>query len=362
MRNWNIAVGIGLGILAIVAGACGGGAARRAEAPASVSAKIGKAEVGRIPGEIELVGTVEAERQAAVSSRVMATVTAVHVKAGDAVAAGQLLVEIDPQTARGQVAQAQGALAQARAAFALAERNFERFQALAGKNAASQLEVDMARMQYEQAKGAVEQGEGAVESASSVERESRVTAPFTGRVVARLVEVGDLAAPGRPLVTIESAAGRRLVVAVPESAMTAAGVRQGTRLGVAIDALPDEQAIDGTVAEIAPGADPASHTFAVKVSLAGSPIPSGLVGRVRLPSGERAVVSVPQDAVLAVGGMNVVVVRDAEGKARTRAVSLGAPLPGGRVEVLAGLAGGEDVLLGLSTAPSDGAPVEETRS
>ena len=182
-----------------------------------VSARIVRVEAVTVPQGAELYGTVEAERTAAVSSRVMATVTAVLVKPGDPVRAGQVLVEIDPATARGQEAQARGALAQAQAALALAERNFERFQTLAAKGAASQLELDVARMQYEQAKGAVTQGEGAVEAAASVARESRVVAPFDGRVAAKLVEVGDLAAPGRPLVMVESAAGRRLVLPCPRA-------------------------------------------------------------------------------------------------------------------------------------------------
>ena len=127
-----------------------------------------------MPDRLTLYGTVTADRTAAVSSRVMANVVAVPARVGQSVAAGDVLVEIDPQTAKGQEAQARGALAQARAALSLAERNYERYKALAASGSASPLELDMARMQYEQAKGAVQQGEGAVEAASSVARESRV--------------------------------------------------------------------------------------------------------------------------------------------------------------------------------------------
>ena len=167
----------------------------------------------------------------------MANVVAVPARVGQSVAAGDVLVEIDPQTAKGQEAQAKGALAQARAALSLAERNYERYKALAASGSASALELDMTRMQYEQAKGAVQQGEGAVEAASSVARESRVTAPFAGRVAARLVEAGDLAAPGRPLVTVESATGRRLVVQVPAGTVAASGLTAGQKLSVRIDGV-----------------------------------------------------------------------------------------------------------------------------
>ena len=346
-------------ILGLAAAACGHHGGQAETAQGAVTARVGKAELVNVPRRIELYGSVEPARQASVSSRVMATVTAVRVKAGDRVAAGQVLVEIDPQTAKGQEAQARGALAQARAAATLASRNYERFKALAAKGAASELELDMARMQSDQAAGAVEQAQGAVDAAASVARESRVVAPFAGRVSAKLVEVGDLAAPGRPLVMVESEAGRRLTLAVPESVFASAALKVGAALPVTIDALAPGRELAGSVEEIAPGADPASHTFAVKVAVEGPDIASGLAGRAWLTVGTRSAVAVPAGAVLPSGGMTMVAVRDEAGRARTRAVVAGAALPDGRVEVLSGLAGGEDVLLSPGAIPADGATVQE---
>lgn len=328
--------------------------------PAPLQARVAVAEVRTVPATVEVAGVVEASQVAAVSSRVMATVTAVRVKAGDEVRPGQLLVEIDPSTARGQEAQARGALAQAQAALALAERNWQRFRALAEKQAASELELDVARMQYEQAQGAVQQAQGAVEAAASVARESRVVAPFAGRVTAKLVEVGDLAAPGRPLVMLESATGGRLAVAIPESA--AAGLAVGGTLPVRIDSLPELGVIEGVIEERAPSADPMTHTVLVKVGLKGLAVPAGVAGRARVALGSRSTVAVPAAAVVRHGGLELVVVRDAEGRARSRAVRLGEQLAGEMITVLSGLAGGEQVLLGLASAPPDGTPVEEVRS
>lgn len=324
----------------------------------TVTARLASVETVAAPVTIELPGTVEADRTAAVSSRVMATVTAVHVRAGDPVRRGQVLVEIDPQTAAGQVAQARGGLAQAQAGLALAERNYQRFQALAATEAASQLELDLARSQYEQAKGAVEQARGAVSSASSVAAESRVVAPFDGRVTARLVEAGDLAAPGRPLVQVESGSAHRLAVAVPESVLARAGLTPGTTVPVSIDARPDLGRFGGTVAELSPGADPVSHSFLVKIGLGKTEVPSGSTGRAFLPAGERSTVAVPAAAVLRQGGATLVVVKDADGRAVSRIVTLGADLGGGRIEVLSGLTGGETVLVGLAAVPPLGARVQ----
>ncbi len=355
MRNWLIVIGIA----GVAAAGCGGGSKGTEARLAPVEAQVVKVEAGQVPQVVDLYGTVEAERTAAVSSRVMATVTAVRVQPGDVVRQGQVLVEIDPATARGQEGQARGGLAQAQAALALAERNLERFKALAAKGAASELELDMATMQYQQAKGAVTQGEGAVEATSSVARESNVVAPFAGRVAAKLVEVGDLAAPGRPLVMIESAMGRRLVLAVPETVLAAAGLKAGTPIAVRIDTERGKNAT-GRVSEIYPGADPISHAFTVKVALDGE-VAAGVSGHAAIPVGMRSAVAVPRAALARSGGLDLVVVRDAQGLARSRAVTLGGELADGRVEVLSGLAPGEDVAVGLAMVPPDGTPLE-TRS
>ncbi|HEX5855209.1 MAG TPA: efflux RND transporter periplasmic adaptor subunit [Thermoanaerobaculia bacterium] len=323
-----------------------------------VSAATTVVERASLPDRLTLYGTVTADRSAAVSSRVTANVVAVRARVGQSVATGDVLVEIDPQTAKGQEAQARGALAQARAALSLAERNYERYKALAAAGSASPLELDMNRMQYEQAKGAVQQGEGAVEAASSVARESRVTAPFAGRVASRLVEAGDLAAPGRPLVTIESATGRRLVVQVPAGTVAASGLSVGKKLTVQIDGLSAELA--GAVVEMSPGADPATHTYAVTLELSGAPVATGLTGRATLDTAVRSSVLVPESAVLASGGVTLVAVKDDAGKARTRVVTTGAS-QGGKIEILSGLSGGETVLVGLTAPPANGAPVAELK-
>lgn len=339
--------------------ACGGGhPPAPGEQPAAVTAALARAERQELPRLVTLRGSVEASRAAAVSSRVMAAVTAVHVRAGDRVRRGQPLVDIDPQAAGGQLSQAQGALAQARAALSMAERNHERFTALAADNAASQLELDQATMQRDQARGAVEQAEGAVAAAAAVAGDARVVAPFDGRVVRRLVEVGDLAAPGRPLLMLESEGGRRLAVPVPESTAVTAGLAPGSTVEVALDSRPGLGTLTGTVVEMTPGADPQTHSFEVKVELPEEGVPTGSAGRARVPVGMRSAVVVPAAAVHRQGGIVMVVLRDAEGRAATRVVTLGETLDDGRLEVLSGLAGGETVLTGLSMLPPAGAPVE----
>jgi RND family efflux transporter MFP subunit len=350
-----------LGAGALLFTACGDGAPPHGEPAPEVTVRAPLAQASRvdIPRRLEIYGTIEADRTAAVSSRVMAQVTAVRAQAGDRVRRGQVLVEIDPQAARGQEAQARGALAQAEAALALAERNYQRFEALAQANAASELEVDQARTAYNQAQGAVRQAQGAVQAASAVASDSRVTAPFDGQVVRKMVEVGDLAAPGRPLLLLQSDASRRLLLPVPESAVAASGLAVGSELAVRLDAQPSLGTLRGAVVEMSPGPDPMTHSYQVKVELPREDLPTGAAARATLELATRTAVAVPRRALLRQGGLSLVVIRDGEGRARSRVVTLGEDLDDGRVEVLSGLGGDETLLLDLALAPASGARVEE---
>ena len=316
------------------------------------------AEVERITEAkpIEVRGVVQPARQAAVSSRAMGPVVKLNARAGSTVAKNQVLLEIQPEAAAGQLGQARGALAQAEAALALAERNFTRFEALHADNAASELELDMARMQYDQAKGAVEQAEGAVRAASTVADESTVRAPFAARIVETMVDVGDLAAPGRPLVRIESLEGQQMWLSVREGDIGRVGV--GDPIEVRLDAREDLGAIAGEIREIVPSGDPATHTFTVKIGLGQVDVPSGFSGRATISGDSIDRLIVPLGAVHRRGGLELVIVRAADGSARTRAVTTGSIVSDDRIEILSGLDAGESVVVNAPGPVADGTPLE----
>jgi RND family efflux transporter MFP subunit len=349
-----------LAAVVLVAGACGHrqpAAAKEAHAPVTVS--VGRVERVTDATTIEARGIVQPARQAMVSSRVMGPVVALHVEAGAIVPKGAKLLEIQPEAIEGQVAQAQGALAQARAALSLAERNFRRFEALHAQDAASELELDMARMSFKQAEGAVQQAEGAVQSASTVASEAVVRAPFAARVIDTLVEVGDFAAPGRPLVRVEARGERQIWLTIRETDI--GHVEEGLEVPVTLDARPQLGALRGSVAEVIPAADPGTHTFTVKVDLGNIDVPSGLAGRATLAgdTGERLLI--PGSAIHRRGGLELVVVCGSQGSAETRAITTGTLVDDGRVEVLSGLDEGLEVVLDAPGPLPDGTPLEVRR-
>ncbi len=353
-------------VLAVLAaGGCGpskADSAARAEAtPVPVRART--LHVEDAPRMVEAVGSLRSDREAVLSGKMMGTVVEIRKQAGEAIRRGEILVVIDSRDLAGQISQAEGALAQARAAATLAEANLGRFEQLASRNAASKLELDQARYQAETARGAVAQAEGAVATASSYRSYAEIPAPFDGRVVDRMVEVGDLAAPGRPLLRIEDPSRMRLEVTVSEGDLAAA--RTGAPVRVEIPSL-GAGTMEGTIREAVPALDPATHSMLVKIALPSVPdLRTGLFARARLAAGSRRVLQVPASAVLHRGGMTGVFAAE-NGHATFRLITVNdGPStqdanadPDAPVEVLSGLSDGDLLIVSPPSGLREGSPIE----
>ena len=295
-----------------------------------------------LPVEVEVLGTVRPRRDAVVAARVLGVVTAVDVEEGERVAAGELLVRIEAEelgaraeAARRQVEAAESRLAQAR-------RDLERTRALEAKEAATRVELEHAETGVELAEAQLAAARQAAAGERSVASHLAVRAPFAGRVLSRLVDPGDLAAPGTPLLKLEATGGSRLEVPVDER--LAAGLELGDRVNVRLDAA--DRTIAGVLGEIEPAADPDSRTLLAKIDLPeDTAAPSGAFGRAVLTTGERPAVLVPGTAVHRLGGLSTLRVVE-EDRLVIRHVRTGRELPGGEIEVLSGLSAGERVATG----------------
>jgi RND family efflux transporter MFP subunit len=301
------------------------------------------------PKMLELYGVVRAGKEATLTGRATGPVVAIHVGAGDTVRKGELLLELEERMSGGQLAQAQGALSQAQAAFSIAEKNYTRFQSLYDKQACSELELDMARMQFEQAKGAVEQAEGAVATASSVADEARLRAPFDAVIVQKMIDVGDLAAPGRPLMQVQSLSGREFVMQV--RAADVDKITIGDSISVLLAAPARE--VRGEITEVSGGADPATHSFTAKAILAEEDLRAGLTGRARVPGSEDRMVLLPASAIYRMGGLELVTIADENSQAQSRVVTV-RPYEQELVEVVTGLEGGETIVINRSGPIAEG--------
>ena len=195
-------------------------------------------------------------------------------------------------------------------------------------------------------------GEATVREAEAQLAYTTLRAAFDGVVARRLVHPGDLASPGQPLLEIEGTADLELEAAVPESA--AAALVVGSKFNVSAGG----PTFPATLREVSSTADAATRTIGVKLAVpAGAPVRSGQFVRVLIPGDTRPAVLVPVAAVALLGQMERVFVVPETGPVQLRLVRTGARR-GAQVEVLAGLAARERVVLAPPADLRDGQPVE----
>jgi RND family efflux transporter MFP subunit len=263
----------------------------------------------------------------------------------------------------------------------LATSTFRRYQQLLERQSISPQEFDEVRARREVADAEAESAGRMLQSLEAKRRQAlaridqakadvagsqvyssftRIAAPINGVVVSKQADVGYMAAPGAPLITIESGTDYRLEASVQESQINKVQLRDQVR--VQIDAL-GQQELAGTVVEIVPASDPASRTYLVKISItpaAGNQqiIHSGLYGKARFITGQIQAITIPRTAVVERGQLTSVYVVDHTGIARMRLVKTGKTYSD-RVEVLSGLKDGEQIVVDGVAAVQDGSRVRE---
>jgi RND family efflux transporter MFP subunit len=292
----------------------------------------------RIPSVTEVVGTVQPEQIATVTSRVVANIVEMRVRAGQPVLEGEILVVLDDRDLRHRVEQAKDALRSAEATLEQAQSDYRRDKPLYEQQV-------IAPYDFEHTQTNLKTAEANLHRLQEAEREAEVNlsyavirSPFSGVVVDKLASVGDLAAPGKPLLTMYERGRLRLEASVPEELMDRVHLNQ--TLPFRIDATGRQKR--GRVVEIVPSSDPSTRTVAVRVSLSDTTdVVPGMFGRLLIPLQAEEALVVPASALIRAGQLTMVDVVS-EGHLQRRTVQLGRPL-GDQFEVLSGLAAGETV-------------------
>lgn len=286
----------------------------------------------------EVVGTVRAQLRVVVEAKMSGRVEKLPVVAGQRVKAGDLLVLLN-------AAEIQARLDQAEAIRQQAEADLQRFTTLLEQEAVTRSEFDAVQARHRVAQAAVSE-------AQTLLAYARVVAPFDGIITRKMADVGDLAAPGRPLLEMEDPTRLRLEVSVPEALL--GRLEQGSTVRVRVGTL--DQDLTGEVSEIAPAADPGSRTFMAKIDLPAHPdLRTGQFGRAAISVGEFSTIRVPASAVTRRGQLEMVFVA-LDGKAQLRLVKTGKQIDD-TVEILSGIDPGEPVITGGLAELRDGQPV-----
>ena len=332
---------LALTVFAVLA-ACGEQHAPQAKSPAAeLTSAVVEAR------EIDLAYTaeavVEAVRQSTVAAQISGRVVEVRFDVGDAVKKGEVIVRIDERAATQAVAASTAQVQEAQAALTNARAQYERNKQLAAQKFISAAALDRAESDYKAAQARVSSLIAGAGQASTERSFATIVAPYSGVVSARHVEVGEMATPGKPLMTGFDPSSLRVVANLPQVQLPA--IEAANRAWVEIPA--QGKRFEALKITIVPSADPRTHTTQVRLNLPAdvSGIYPGVFARAHFSTGRSTRLLVPRAAVFQRSEVTAVYVIDAQGYPLLRQVRLGAAGDVQGIEVLSGLKPGERVAL-----------------
>jgi len=284
--------------------------------------------------------SVEAAQATLISSRLLARISAVNVRAGDTVSKGDLLLELENSDVNARVQQAEAQIQATTARLNEARQNLGRVQELKTGGVMSVADLEKAQAIHNTLLAELSGARQALEEAKVALSYTRIVAPFDGRVVDRFAEPGDTAQPGSKLLALYNPLSLRVEAQVRES--VALGLEVGQALRVEIPSL--QKIVDAVIEERVPAADPGSRSFLVKAGVAfdRSLLP-GMYARLLVPVGTGKQLLIPADRVVHVGQLDLVWVYE-NGQSYRRFVRIGQVVQNDQVEILSGLAEGDLVL------------------
>jgi membrane fusion protein (multidrug efflux system) len=304
-----------------------GGAAGGGFSQMPVAVVIAPATAQKISFEIEALGTTRANESVDITAKSVNQVTAVRFTEGQQVSRGQVLVELDAEQVRADLAAAEAALAESRSQY---QRSRELYTTKV-----------LSDSQIEQIEATYKANAARVASARARVSDTVIRAPFAGRTGLRRVSVGSLISPGTVITTLDDTSTIKLDFTVPETFLSA--VEPGLDITARSVAYPDRE-FAGEVSSVDSRLDPATRSVTVRALLPNGDglLKPGMFLTVRLSRGEVDALLVPEEALVPEqGNMYVFVVQD--GRAQKRLVRIGQRRVG-EVQVVDGLAAGETVV------------------
>jgi RND family efflux transporter MFP subunit len=291
-------------------------------------------------------GVVEAVRQSTVAAQIAGRIVELGADVGDRVAKGQVLARIDDRQAAQVVASSEAQIARATADLANARSTLDRNRKLLEKQYISQAAVDRAQAEHDAAAAALAAARAGTGAATAARSHTVITAPFSGVIAERPVQVGEMAQPGRPLFAMFDPSDLRVLASVPEDVI--ARVRTGAK-GASAELSALGRTVPAKSVTVLPSADARTHTKLVRLDLpdgdAAKGVYPGMFARALFAIGSSSKLVIPARSVAYRSEVAGAYVVTPAGEIRFRQLRLGEKTGDGGIEVLAGLRAGERVAL-----------------
>lgn len=286
---------------------------------------------------------VEATRQSTVSAQVTGRIVELKYDVGDYVQKGQLLVRIDQTEAQQVLAGSEAQVAQAQAAFENARVELDRTRDLAKQKFISQAALDKAEAAYRVAEAQLRTARAGAGQAATTKGYTTVVAPYSGVVSARHVELGEMAAPGKPLLTGFDPGDLRALATVPQYKVP--DIKGSPRVVVEIPSI--NRQVTGRSFTVLPAADANTHSTKVRIDLPADlrDVYPGVYARAHFTVGRGRKLVMPTTAIVRRSEVTGAYVVDARGGVSLRQIRVGESAGENYTEVLSGLKPGENVAL-----------------
>ena len=349
-----------LSISAVLLTSCGSDKKESIKLESAIAVKVSGVSENNNSPFVTASGKIEAENSANLSTRMMGYVTKIHVKVGQKVGAGQMLVSINNSDLQAKKAQVDASILQATAGYNNAKKDYDRFVNLFKQQSASQKELDDMTARYEMAKAGLEGAKQMRNEVISQFSYSNITAPFSGTVTSTFVKEGDMANPGMPLVSVEGATRLQVTAMVSENDI--ASIKKGMAVKVLVKS--SNKMLNGKVSEVSVSATNTGGQYLVKVNLdkTDSSVLSGMFVNVQFPAENKnqanksEMVLVPENALVKQGQLTGIYTIGTGNVAILRWLRIGKTFSN-QVEVLSGLSANEQYIVSAEGKLYNGALV-----
>ncbi|WP_431167311.1 efflux RND transporter periplasmic adaptor subunit [Tenacibaculum halocynthiae] len=311
-----------------------------------IAVKVSKVITNNNSLFITASGKIQAVNNADLSTRIMGFVNKTHVNIGDKVKKGQLLISINNADLQAKNAQVNAGVTEAKVAFNNAKKDYTRFKNLLTKNSASQKEMDDMTARFKMAKARLESANQMKNEVSSQFKYTNLTAPFNGVITAKNIKPGDMATPGKPLISIENHDIFEVITMVPENEISK--IQKNIEVNVLIKSI--NKTIKGKVTEISHSAKNTGGQYIVKIRLnkTNTNVLSGMFTAVQFPITKKTTTSdiilIPKKAIITRGQLSGIYTVSQSKTAILRWLRLGRSF-GENVEVLSGLSANESYIV-----------------
>jgi len=302
-------------------------------------------------------GKIEAVNSANLSTRMMGYVDKIHVKVGDKVRKGQLLIRINSVDISAKLAQVNAGITEATVAYNNAEKDYNRFTVLFNDNSASQKELDDITAGYNMAKARLEASKQMKNEVNAQLAYTNIKAPFSGVITNKFINIGDMANPGIPLLEVETPGNFQVITMLPESEISQ--IKKGTKVNVIVKSLGKN--VNGKVIEVSTSAKNTGGQYLVKIALDKTPVKlfSGMFATTQFPIEKRTnstAILIPTEAIVNKGQLTGIYTVSQSNTALLRWLRLGR-IYGDQIEVLSGLNSDESYIISTEGKLHNGAKI-----